>query len=218
MAVSTSAKLVCSPGRFAMQSANARFDGTDLVLGRGQVTMASTCASVRAGKYLSGMNRWLRVNARWDRCHGRSMSMRARFDHTDPSFCGRIEGEVKTPSGRKTRFTATRIPECGNEIREPGEQCDGTDGTLFFGNCCNADCRVNSNCPVVCDFRRGFQCEGADEICVTTCSYGGTCAPRAKIPCEPGPVCDCSGEVTYASNCAAYEAGAGVSRDGACTP
>jgi hypothetical protein len=216
LAVSASAKLVCPPGRFTMQSANARFDGTELVLGRGRVTMASGCTSVRAGRYLPGMNRWLHVNARWNRCHGRSMIMRARFDHTDPSLCGRIEGQVKTRSGRKIAFTATRIPECGNEIREPGEQCDGTDGVLFALDCCGADCRVKPHCRVLCDFRRGFPCEGADEVCVTACGFGGTCQPRADVSCEPGPVCDCSGEVTYPSNCAAYEAGAGVSRDGAC--
>jgi len=201
-----------------MQSANAHLDGTELVLGRGQVTLASGCTSVRAGRYFSGMNRWLHVNARWTRCHGRAMTMRARFDYDDPSFCTRLEGEVRTRSGRKTSFTATRIPECGNELREPGEQCDGGDGTLFGLDCCAADCRVKPDCPVLCDFRRGFQCEGADEICATTCGFGGRCWPRADVPCKPGPVCDCSGEVTYSSNCAAYDAGAGVSRDGACTP
>ena len=51
LAVSASAKIVCPPGRFTMQSADARFDGTELVLGRGQVMLASGCASVRAGKY-----------------------------------------------------------------------------------------------------------------------------------------------------------------------
>ena len=199
-----------------MQSADARFDGTELVLGRGQVTMASACTSTRAGRYLSAMNRWLFVNARWTRCHGRPMTMRARFDHTDPSLCGRIDGQVKKRSGRKIAFTATRIPECGNEIREPGEQCDGGDGSQFGFDCCGPDCRVKAGCFVVCDFRRGFRCEGADEVCVTSCTFGGQCRPRADLTCEPGPVCDCSGEVTYQSNCAAYDAGAGVSSDGAC--
>jgi hypothetical protein len=55
-------------------------------------------------------------------------------------------------------------------------------------------------------------------MCVTPCGFSGMCWPRADVQCEPGPVCDCSGEVTYASNCAAYDAGAGVSRDDACTP
>jgi hypothetical protein len=216
MALSASAKLVCPPGRFTMQSANARIDGTELVLGRGHVTIASSCKSARAGRYLNGMNRWLSVNARWRRCHGRSMVMRARFDLTDPSLCGRLKGTLRTASGR-TAFTAVRIPECGNEIRESGEQCDGQDGSLFVTDCCTADCRVKPGCPVLCDFRRGFRCEGADQICVTTCGYGGQCSPRTAVTCEPGPVCDCSGEVTYESNCAAYEAGAGVSRDGTCT-
>ncbi len=165
LAVSASAKAVCPPGRFTMQSADARFDGTELVLGRGKVTMASACTSVRAGRYLPGMNRWLHVNARWNRCHGRSMIMRARFDLTDPSLCGRIDGHLKTRSGRKIAFTATRIPECGNEIREPGEQCDGSDGSQFALDCCNADCRVKPECRVVCDFRRGFQCARARTRC-----------------------------------------------------
>jgi hypothetical protein len=219
MAVTASAKLVCPPGRFTMQSADARFDGTELVLGRGDVTMASTCASVRAGRYLPAMNRWLlHVNARWNRCHGRAMVMRARFDPTDPGPCGRIAGQMKTRSGRKIAFTATRIPECGNEIREPGEQCDGADGSQFALDCCSADCRVKPECRLVCDFRRGFRCEGADEICVTPCGFSGMCWPRADLECKPNPVCDCSGQIMYASNCAAYEAGAGVSRVGACPP
>jgi hypothetical protein len=219
IAVSASAKLVCPPGRFTMQSADARFDGSELVLGRGRVTMAPGCASVRAGRYLPAMNRWLlRVNARWNRCHGRAMVMRARFDPTDPGPCGRIDGRVKTRSGRKIAFTATRIPECGNEIREPGEQCDGSDGSQFALDCCNADCRVKPECRVVCDFRRGFRCEGADKMCVTPCGFSGMCWPRADVQCDSGPVCDCSGEVTYSSNCAAYDAGAGVRRKGACAP
>ena len=91
--------------------------------------------------------------------------------------------------------TATRVPECGNELREPGEQCDGYDGAMFGMDCCGADCRVKPDCRVVCDSNR-FPCESADEICVKACGYSGICQPRGNLVCK-GPVCSCS-SITYA--------------------
>ena len=146
------------------------------------------------------------------------MVVRARFDPTDVEPCARLSGVIRTASGRRTPFVAVRIPECGNGLREPGEQCDGQDGTFFAMNCCDASCRVQPGCPVACDLRRGFSCERADRICAVICGFGGVCADRADVECGSGPVCDCSGQVTYASRCAAYEAGAGVEREGACAP
>jgi hypothetical protein len=168
------------------------------------------------GRYLDGMNRWLHVVARWNRCHGRAMVMRAKFDFT-AEYCTRLAGVIRTGAGRRTRFVATRIPECGNELRETGEQCDGQDGTFFGMDCCAADCRVKPDCPLICEFRRGFRCESADQICAYICGFGGVCSDRAAIDCGTAPVCDCSEQVTYADRCAAYDAGAGVAHEGACS-
>jgi hypothetical protein len=219
-AVPASAKLVCPPGRFTIETLGRSLglDGSELVLGQGTLTMAGGCRTGSAGRYLAGMDRWLHVVARWKRCHGTGMVMRAKFALTVGDYCTRLSGVIRTTSGRRTRFVATRIPECGNDLREPGEQCDGQDGTFFGMDCCAADCRVKPDCPLSCDFRRGFPCEDADQTCVTTCGFGGVCTDRAKVDCGTSPVCDCSEQVTYADRCAAFDAGAGVSADGACTP
>jgi hypothetical protein len=215
------AKLICPPGRFTIDTSGAspRLDGSELVLGQGTVRLAETCRSASAGRYLARSDRWLlRVVARWKHCHGRTMVMRARFDPTDVAYCARLSGVIRSGSGRRTRFVASRIPECGNDLREPGEQCDGQDGTFFGMDCCAADCRVKPDCPVVCDLRRGFPCERAEQTCVTTCGFGGVCSDRAEVDCGTTPVCDCNHEVTYANRCAAYDAGAGVAQDGPCPP
>ena len=195
------AKLVCPPGRFTISTsgANVRLDGAELVLDRGRVILSGSCRSSSAWRYLPTTDRWLlHVVARWKRCHGPAIVMRARFDPTDPASCTRLEGILRTASGRRSRFIAQRVPECGNELREPGEQCDRQDGSPFGRDCCGSDCRVKPGGPLVCDLRRGFPCETPDQTCVTTCGSGGTCANRADVDCGASPVCDCSGEVTYA--------------------
>ena len=217
-AVPAAAKLICPPGRFTIDTSgtSTRFDGSELVLGRGTVMMGGSCFTASAGRYLDGMDRWLRVTARWKRCHGRAMVMRARFDATDVAYCSKLAGVIRMESGRRIRLVAQRIAECGNDLREPGEQCDGQDGTFFGMDCCATDCRVKPDCPLSCDFRRGFPCEDAEQTCVTTCGFGGVCWDRGDVECGTTPVCDCGGQVTYANRCAAYDAGAGVDREGAC--
>jgi hypothetical protein len=219
IATPVSAKLVCPPGRFTIDTsgAGASLDGSELALGRGSATMGGTCAAISAGRYLPVMNRWTHVVARWKRCHGRTMSMRARFDLSNRDFyCSRIQGVIRTGAGRRIRFTAARIQECGNEIREPGEDCDGTDGTFYGMDCCTPDCRLKPDCPMLCDFTR-FRCEGADEICALTCGGPGVCWKRADVECTK-PVCDCAQTTTYPNRCAAFDAGAGVGYVGTCTP
>ena len=212
-----SGKAVCSPGRFVIDTsgASAALDGRELVLGAGTVSLSGMCANAPGRRYQRGGDNWInRVAARL-RCHGRSMALRARFD-LNSAYCTRLEGFIRTGSRRRIAFTALRIVECGNRVREAGEQCDGHDGVRFAADCCGADCRVKPGCPVLCETTRPFPCEGADEICVTTCGFVGACQPRAEVDCGTTPVCDCALQVTYADRCAAWEAGTGVGTEGPC--
>jgi hypothetical protein len=206
------AKLLCPPGRFVVDTSGASpaLDGRELVLGAGTVALPGMCRVAAGRRYLERMDYWLtRVSARL-RCPARPMVLRARFDLTSEADCTRLDGFVRTGSRRRIPFVATRIVECGNRLREPGEQCDGRDGSLFGLDCCGSDCRVKPGCPVVCETRRPFPCEGSDEICMIDCSFGGVCRPRADVDCGTTPVCDCSRQITYANRCAAWEAGTGI--------
>lgn len=223
-AMPVGAKLVCPPGRFAIVSLDGppgtALQGGELALGNGTARIAGACGAVRAKGFDRESRGWLlRVVARWRRCRGTPVAVRARFD-LSANYCTRLEGFVRMGSHPRARFVAERIPECGNGLRERGEQCDGTAGCfLAFGrSCCRADCRLESGWPVTCDLGRGLPCEGEDEICVVNCSFGGICVPRAEVECGTTPVCDCNGQVTYANVCEAWDAGAGVANTGACPP
>jgi hypothetical protein len=205
-------KVLCPPGRYTLHTSGdtraAAFDGLELVLGEGDATLAGTCAAVPARPFHRSSGSWLyRVRARWKRCQGRRLALHARFD-LERLYCTRLEGALRLGRSRRVRFVADRIPECGNELRERGEQCD--DGTE--SPCCGLDCRVKPGCAVWCD--RDFPCE-AGQLCVHVCRFSGVCSPRNEIDCG-GPVCGCDEQTTYADRCAAYEAGTGPAYLGPC--
>jgi cysteine-rich repeat protein len=68
--------------------------------------------------------------------------------------------------------------QCGNDVVEPGEQCD--DGNTAGGDCCDANCQFEAAGSSCAD---GVFCNG-DE----TCNGAGSCQPGVD-PC-PGQSCD----------------------------
>jgi hypothetical protein len=214
------AKLLCPPGRFVVDTAGASpvLDGRELVLGAGMVSLSDMCRSAPGRGYHRSSDAWLlRLRARL-RCESRPVTVRARWDLDDRhAYCTRLEGAIRIGSRRRIPFVATRVVECGNRVRETGEQCDGQDGTLFGGDCCGPDCRVKPGCPVLCEVGR-FPCEGPDQICARDCSFGGLCWQRADVECGTTPVCDCERRVTYANRCEAWDAGAGIRGEPPCGP
>jgi hypothetical protein len=214
MAVPAFPKVLCPPGSFVIQTTGgSAMDGTVLELGRGRARLGDTCATVRARRFHRASGSWLSVvRARWRRCDGRPVALRAQWDFEAP-YCTRLTGAVRTGGGRRTEFVADRVPACGNGIREGAELCDGQAGTFFAADCCTDDCRLKPDCPRLCDV--WFACE-PDEICGHICGFGGVCLERATTDCDGGPVCGCDGTTTYADRCVAYDAGTGVSSPGPC--
>jgi hypothetical protein len=213
MAPSAPAKVLCPPGRFTIHTLAAPLNGGELVLGRGDAAITGMCDSVPGKRFMRGIGSWLNVSARWTRCHGPGVTVRARFDFTAQPYCTRLEGVMRVGRHRRVPFIAERIAECGNGIREGDEQCDGADGSFAALDCCDDACHVK-DCPLVCD--DAFPCpEGS--FCARTCGLGGYCVPRGTLVCTATPVCDCDGR-TWPNRCAAYEAGVGLAHYGACGP
>ncbi len=217
-----SAKIICTPGQFrvrAVDAANAPAplrDGMMLELGAGRAALSGVCAAVRAASFHRGLGRWTRVKARWTRCERlRPVALRARFDTGDGAYCRGFTGTLRL-GGRSFAVVGERVPACGNELREIGEQCDGTDSTGLGGECCAEDCTVKPGCAMHCDAER-FPC-AAHEICAYPCGGRGMCRPREDVACDFGPVCACDRATTFADVCAAFAAGTGVAYFGACQP
>jgi hypothetical protein len=218
LAIPAAAKMVCPPGRFVIRATDGpgmALDGRELELGRGIASLSGGCGPARGTRFLRGMGRWVNhVRTARLRCGGgRWVRVRALFSTTEP-YCANLEGTLITQAGRRVAFSAGRIPECGNGLREPGEQCDGTDSAAF-GTCCTETCTVKPDCPVQCDAER-FPC-AAGELCTYTCGFTGVCQPAARVDCGDGPVCGCDTVTTYADRCAAFAAGTGASHDGPCS-
>ena len=186
--------------------------GLRLRLGTGVVEIAALCPAVESDSFHEPTGRWTQVRTRWRRCVGpRSVSVRARFAFDAPP-CTRLDGRLRFGT-RRFRVVGDRVPACGNEVRDAGEQCDGVD--VRYGDCCDGQCRALAGCPVRCDAH--FAC-APGEVCVITCRTGGVCERRADLDCGTTAVCACDGTTTYPDRCAAIDAGAAVAYPGACLP
>ncbi|MFQ5413378.1 MAG: IPTL-CTERM sorting domain-containing protein [Phycisphaerae bacterium] len=92
---------------------------------------------------------------------------------------------------------------CGNNITEPGEQCDGTDDAA-----CPGLCLPNCTCPApVCGnnvTEAGEQCDGTDDA-----ACPGQCLPNCTCPqpvcgnniTEPGEDCDGTDDAACPGQC-----------------
>jgi hypothetical protein len=143
------AKFVCPPGRFTVSAAEASVEplpsGVLLELGPGVAGLTGFCRNTVAGRFISS-GQWLnRVHARWRQCTKvPRASLRSRFVSDGDYYCTRLAGVLRV-DGRRFRIIADRVPECGNELHERGEECDGRDSPA--GRCCTSDCRLATACP-----------------------------------------------------------------------
>jgi cysteine-rich repeat protein len=218
-AAPASAKLLCPPGEFVLESGaedsvrGQALAQTKLMLGWGRAELTSLCQRAPARVFYRPHGFWgHRVAGRFARCKGgRPITLRARWDLEGASYCTALDGVLRVGRGRRVAFRAVRVPECGNGLREAGEQCD--DGDAEAGDCCTVDCRVEAGCDVTCD--QHFPC-AADEQCVPHCSRGAICQPLATLECGDGPVCGCDRNTQFRDRCAAWDAGQGVGINGPC--
>ncbi|MFP6664271.1 MAG: hypothetical protein VCC00_08740 [Deltaproteobacteria bacterium] len=108
-------------------------------------------------------------------------------------------------SGAVAEIVIDVAANCGNEITEPGEQCD--DGAQVNGDGCSADCLLEEcwNCtgsPSACAHDDGFPCDDRQECTSSDQCLGGICqgTPTADgTACDDGPAC------TLANFCTAGE-------------
>jgi cysteine-rich repeat protein len=139
----------------------------------------------------------------------------------DRRLCQRLTGTFRTRHGR-TRFTAHRLPTCGNETVEDGETCD--DGNLDGGDCCSATCEIEPGCAGPCE--RSSDCNPA-AVCARqppsnaaacpgmagSCEYLSPATRESICPSSPqttSAVCGCDRR-SYRTTCDAWAAGvAGV--------
>jgi hypothetical protein len=194
----------CPDGRFRFDvvGPRARLEpGQVIELATRTVALPTVCPPALADSDpFSAPGRWfLRVHARWDTCLSPSpiRGVRARFD----SSCAALDGVLRVGRGRKARFQATRLAQCGDGILQAPEECD-TPGDP----CCTTDCRVVSGCSGPCR-------SGADCAAVAYCDWGGVCGATqgecrlvGPNPCGFGPVCGCDG-LNYPDPCSASAAG-----------
>jgi hypothetical protein len=164
--------VLCPPGRFTIQT-GAALHGRELVLGDGTVSLPGMCPVVHAERFTG--HGWTHLSARWRRCPRRALAMRARFDLDRTSYCTRLEGVLRTGTRRRVPFVADRIRECGNGVREDGEQCDGGDGAIFGFDCCRRlphQARLSGHAA-----RRGPPCRAPARSACTTASASARRAP-----------------------------------------
>jgi cysteine-rich repeat protein len=212
-------RLFCPPGRFVMRDDGRRATVGGTVLRLADESLAAIegiCPAAHAGG-LTLREGWRpRFRVRWTACDSSSAvaGLRARFE----DGCRVLRGVVRTRSGTRRPFVATRIPECGNGLVEGGEDCD--DGNDAAGDCC-IGCRAEPGCHVPCE--RTSDC-APYAVCTRyddTCRAGsGVCRMPVGDECRADgfAVCGCDGNA-YPSACAAWEVGVAVQGgDGLNTP
>lgn len=202
--------LLCPPGHFTMRPTGAApldlsvLQLTDSAL----VEIVGVCpgATATGTVYPSGWGPRFRV--RWTDCDVASdiAGLRARFRDE----CRELRGVVRTRSGRRRRFQATRIPICGDRITQAGEDCD--DGNAVSGDCC-VDCRAEPGCHVPCertaDCASYAVCARYDDTCTATT---GICRLPIGDECRADalfPLCGCDGN-PHESACAAWKVGVSI--------
>ena len=225
-----SAKGLCTRGRFQLGEVRGRDAGTlghaVLAFDKGTVDLEGICSATDVGRsYYYGQWQY-RTRLRLAAC-GSALSralVRIRFDYRHE--CATLIGKLRTRHGR-TRFTAHRLPTCGNEVIEDGETCD--DGNLEPGDCCDASCQLEAGCSGSCE--RSADCNPA-AVCTRqqvaaargcpsapgTCEYWPPATRESICPANPGPtsaVCGCDRR-SYETNCEAWAAGIAVVAAGPC--
>jgi cysteine-rich repeat protein len=201
-----SAKLnLCPPGRFELG------DGSGAVLqlsDDAMVEIEGACQETRArGRFLN--NGWVsgrlgRFRVGWTDCDGPADKVRVRARIDDG--CQTLRGIMRKRSVSRAKFTASRVPVCGDLVVSPGEDCD--DGNEAVGDCCVA-CRGEPGCWIPCertaDCALQAVCARHDDRCRAT---SGICRPRYEGQCQGSTfqVCGCDGNA-YPNECAAWEAG-----------
>jgi cysteine-rich repeat protein len=199
--------LLCPPGSFEMRATDgpAPIDGAVLRLADVALAEIEGMCGAATAKGAVFRNGWgPRFRVRWTGCDT-VMGLRARFRDE----CRELGGVVRTRSGRR-RFSALRLPVCGDRIAQTGEDCD--DGNGAAGDCC-VGCRAEPGCHVPCertaDCAPYAVCARYDDTCTATTGVcrlpiGDECVPDAVFP-----ICGCDGN-PYGSECAAWEAGIAV--------
>jgi cysteine-rich repeat protein len=226
-----SAKGLCAPGRFQLGNTTGRdaaaLGGAVLVFGEGTVELAGMCGARDVGRSYYYGDWFYRTRLRLDATCAAELSrarIRVRFDFRRE--CRSLTGKLRTRNGR-TRFTAQRIPTCGNRMLEDGETCD--DSNVVDGDCCDRRCQAEPGCQGPCE--RSADCH-PDALCAryTATSEAG-CATRSGwcdhvgqswrdsvCPAPPplsATVCGCDRQ-SYATTCDAWAAGVTVRSVGRC--
>jgi hypothetical protein len=203
----------CPDGRYLVEVVAERAglpDGQPIDLSLGTVAVSSVCPPAVARRFgFEAEGRWFgRVDARWPACVSGSpiSGIRSRFDRT----CTALKGKLLLRGGKRARFQASRVPQCGDGVLQGSEECDPRHGEP----CCE-DCRVVPGCSGPCQ-------TDADCAAVARCEWNGGCGTTSgecRVGFDPsscgGPVCGCDGQ-TYADACAASAARMPFEYYGAC--
>lgn len=213
------AGLTC--GRASRLCARGRFQLTD-VTGRDAAALAGAILALETGTLeLEGIGpsssgrrsyyfgQWsARTRARLAACASSVSRGRLRLRAELHGECATIAGTLRTSSGR-TRFTARRIPTCGNDVVEDGEACD--DGNHDDGDRCSATCDVEPGCAGPCE--RSADCHPTSP---GTCEYLPPATRESLCPSSPTfAMCGCDRR-SYRTACDAWAAGVAVVSAGRC--